>query len=99
MLKTSEKGLVCKPLLKTARQLRAIDYSLAKYDAYATCVMGSTFKKIILIFFLTNLLILRQGGLGEIFQVKICFRHFVFEILAKSQKLYHFVCLKPQKKA
>ena len=28
----------------------------------------------------------RQGGLGEIFQVKICLRRFVFEIFAKNKK-------------
>jgi hypothetical protein len=28
----------------------------------------------------------RQRGLGEIFQVKICLRRFVFEIFAKNKK-------------
>ena len=58
---------------------------------------GQCQKKLILIFFPTNLPILRQWGLGEIFQVKICLRRFVFEIFANSQKSDHFVCLNLKK--
>ena len=76
---------------KTARHLRATHYAL-QYDTYAICVIQKYFKKIILIFFLNYLPILRQGGLGEIFQVKICLRRLVFEIFPKNKKSDHFVC-------
>ena len=96
ILKAGEKAYFFKPFQISLTHHTAIE-SFSQFDR------NITWKKIIqknnFNFFLHIKAILRQRGLGGIFQVKTCFRRFVFEILTKREKMRPFSILKAGEKA